>query len=427
MVNSKNSGNIFSASEGGVAGKHPDPDGFEFFAAPATSGEFNTARLRLIPVACWRVDDVRFAFDSSFVTPDISTELQILMSVRDAHKKEEIAPQKTEYPPMSVFGHADPVGTDDYNKALSGRRAAAIYALLISNTDSSTALRMWNSIAVAEGWGTQQRQTMQAATGLQPGTPDDTLRKAYMAKLSPPELQLTRQDFLAQGVDPLGKGDYQGCSEFNPVLIFSQQKNSKFEQASDKSERNAANAPNRRVVVMLFRPGSQVIPGKWPCPRANEGVAGCRLRFWSDGEARRSTRLAAADRAFESSGDTFACRFYNRLATGSPCESLRTSGECFVFLKLFDDNLETILANQEYELVGLTLGWRTRSKTKADGIVRHESIPDDHYLLLCGGQTEPVEVYYMVEKDRYDGKPWFMRVRGIKTSNGNGPAQSGDL
>jgi len=28
--------------------------------------------------------------------------------------------------PLSVFGHADPVGSDDYNKALSGRRAMAV-------------------------------------------------------------------------------------------------------------------------------------------------------------------------------------------------------------------------------------------------------------------------------------------------------------
>jgi len=96
-------------------------------------------------------------------------------------------------------------------------------------------------------------------------------------------------------------------------------------------------------------------------------------------------------------------------------------------LKLFDDSNETILANQDYELVGLTLGWRTRAKTKDDGIVRHELIPDDHYLLLCGGQTETVEVYYMEEKERYDGKPWFMRVRGVGTSSGNDPAQSDDL
>jgi tetratricopeptide (TPR) repeat protein len=38
-------------------------------------------------------------------------------------------------PPLSIFGHADPVGDDDYNKKLSGRRAAAIYALIARRPD----------------------------------------------------------------------------------------------------------------------------------------------------------------------------------------------------------------------------------------------------------------------------------------------------
>ncbi|MEJ7714117.1 MAG: hypothetical protein WKF84_30810 [Pyrinomonadaceae bacterium] len=83
-----------------------------------------------------------------------------------------------------------------------------------------------------------------------------------------------KDDFLARGADSKGKGDYQGCSEFNPILIFSQEKNVEFEQAQDKTIRNAANAPNRRVMVLLFRPGSHVLADKWPCPRAKEGSTG---------------------------------------------------------------------------------------------------------------------------------------------------------
>src|SRR5438132_677217 len=37
--------------------------------------------------------------------------------------------------PMSLFGHADPVGNDDYNKVLSGRRVAAIYGMLTRDAD----------------------------------------------------------------------------------------------------------------------------------------------------------------------------------------------------------------------------------------------------------------------------------------------------
>jgi hypothetical protein len=230
-----------------------------------------------------------------------------------------------QYPPPSVFGHADPVGSDDYNKALSGRRATVIYALLISNTDSGIAVSLWNRVASEENWGADQRQTMQAATGLPAGTPDSQLFSAYMKELCPPDLVLTPKDFLAQGGGG-GKADYQGCSRFNPLVIFSQQTEDEFEQAAREGDQsgidmgNAANAPNRRVMVLLFRPGSQVDPSKWPCPQATEGVAGCIKRFWSDGQKRRKERLPDRDRKFEETHDTFACRFYERLLSRSPCE-----------------------------------------------------------------------------------------------------------
>lgn len=325
-------GGLHNASDGGVAGKHPEADPFELLVAPSTSSELNTAALRLIPIACWRVDDIRFAFDSSFVTSDVATELNMLASLREANKQTDATSQKTNYPPLSVFGHADPIGTDDYNKGLSGRRATVVYALLISKSDSATAVQLWQEVAQQENWGAKQRQAMQDFTSLPAGTSDSELFKAYMQKLYPADLNLTKKDFLAQGADGNGKGDYQGCSEFNPVLIFSTQKNNAFESQKDKTARNDANSPNRRVIVLLFRPGSQVIASKWPCPRANEGTAGCIKRFWSDGQQRRSKRLADQDRKFDDQKDTFACRFYQRLTTNSPCEAALT----LVKIRLFD-------------------------------------------------------------------------------------------
>jgi hypothetical protein len=164
---------------------------------------------------------------------------------------------------------------------------------------------------------------MQTQTGRPAGSPDPQLFAAYMRSLCPPQLKLAKEDFLAHGADPGGKGDFQGCSEFNPLLIFSQKKENQFKQdQSSTATRNAANAPNRRVVVLLFHVGSKIDPTKWPCPRASEGIAACVKRFWSDGEARRSTRLPVADRKFEATADTFGCRFYQRITSSSPCESL---------------------------------------------------------------------------------------------------------
>jgi len=317
-----------NVSAGGMAGEHPSVDPFQFVVGPTTTDQFNTAHLRLIPIACWRVDDIRFAFDSSFVTSesssdsadppnDIRAELAHLLDLVKSHPE----------CPLSVFGHADPVGNDDYNKALSGRRAMAVYALLIVNSNPNSAVSLWQQISATEHWGIEQRQTMQALSGLPSGTADAVLFRSYMQKLCPSELNLSRKDFLAQGADSEYKGDVQGCSEFNPLLIFSAEKQAKFDTAARQNnsalleDRNAQNAPNRRVLVLMFRKGSRIDPGKWPCPRVHEGVGGCVKRFWSDGEKRRSTHLSGIDRTFEKMKDTFACRFFDRLTRMSPCET----------------------------------------------------------------------------------------------------------
>jgi len=40
------------------------------YVAPTTEDAFNTIRAPLRPIACWRLEDVRFDFDSSFVGPE---------------------------------------------------------------------------------------------------------------------------------------------------------------------------------------------------------------------------------------------------------------------------------------------------------------------------------------------------------------------
>jgi hypothetical protein len=326
MVDDRKRG-LRDGSEGGVSGEHGAENPFQFLVGPTTTREFNTAHLRLITIACWRVDDVRFAFDSSFVDADSSDPA----NSNDIRKElAHLIALIKDHPgcPLSVFGHADPVGSDDYNKQLSGRRSTAIYGLLVAHGDPGKAVRLWQQVAGAEKWGDSQRKKMQDFTGLPVGTPESSLIQNYLQKLCPAALNLNKSNFLAQGADSNGKGDFQGCSEFNPLLIFSSEKQAKFDRAkanNDKAgiaERNEANAPNRRVMVLMFRKGSRVDPTKWPCPRATEGVAGCVKRFWSDGEKRRSTHLAGLDREFEATQDTFACRFYQRIADSSPCEKI---------------------------------------------------------------------------------------------------------
>ncbi len=337
---------------GGVVAEHTPVATRPVLVGPTTSDRSNTIRAAIIPIACWRLDDIRFEFSSSFVKPDIAREMTLFAKLVQDHSGA----------PASIFGHADPIGSDVFNKKLSGRRAAVIHGLLTRNTD------LWEDVYSQTGkftaaleddaWGLRVVKTILEALGYSPGPLDDQMRSqtrdavrsfqtdqgflgrdvdgdpgpqtraklflAFMDKICRDEndqpFKMAPTDFLGQGTDREGKGDYQGCSEFNPVLLFSQEESDRFAQARDRTERNAANAPNRRVLVLLFRPGSKVNVDRWPCPRAKEGIDACKKRFWSD--STRRLALQAERRTFDQSRDTFACRFYDRIANDSPCERL---------------------------------------------------------------------------------------------------------
>jgi len=224
--------------------------------------------MELIPLACWKLNDVRFAFGSSFVLPDSGSECFDLSALRQQHPAA----------PLSVFGHADPVGNDTFNKALGGHRAESIYAVLSRNVAMSE--KLYSTICSSEGWGQPAIQTMVNALG-HPTVKDFQshhelnvdgvagpitrfkLFPAYMDLFCP--VTFAKSDFLAGGLDPQGKGDYQGCSEFNPAMVFSTSEFADRQQPAHKPQRDLANGVNRRVMVLLFRPGSSVSPEKRPC------------------------------------------------------------------------------------------------------------------------------------------------------------------
>ncbi len=357
-------------SEGGIAAKHELIAEAPALVGPATGSEHNTVRAGIIPVACWRVEDLRFEFDSSFVSPGIKAELDNLAKLVKDHPPSSKSQGKPGCP-LSVFGHADPVGNDDYNKQLSGRRATAIYGLLTRDTV------LWEKLFSQpfgnDRWGRRSLEVMLDTVSPPPAGNTNqelaiqheedagkrmVLYALYMEKLCGAELKFDKQDFIGHGDDAGGKGDFQGCSEFNPVLIFSQKDQTDFERDKDKTKRDKENAPNRRVVVLIFRKGSRVTPSKWPCPRVNEGVAGCRKRFFSDGEPRRSKRLPDKPRKFEEGKDTFACRFYQRLVERSPCE---------IILKTFEIRLYTPIGRAiPFAPCEVTIGKRKRFPDKAD-------------------------------------------------------------
>jgi OmpA family protein len=279
----------------------------------APSGkDVTTVRERLIPVASIQVDDVRFEFDSSFVLPDAAADFGAVDLI---HRSNPDAP-------LGIFGHADPVGDDEYNKVLSGRRALAIFAVLTRRTD------IWERLHAKphgrDDWGAgvfgtmrQALNVVDGATGVPKSAGERAaIFSAYMDLLCrdvagrPFQLSATR-DFLARGVDKDAKGDVQGCGEFNPDLILPL--GTPGPNAAGRNEaRDEANAPNRRVVILFFTPDARVDPKDWPCPRALEGTAACRKRLWSDAARRRAPAAELRDQ--RKTGDTYSCRFYDRIA-----------------------------------------------------------------------------------------------------------------
>jgi len=334
-------------TSGGAAGKLPVREVHSVLVGPSLGSEFNAIELDFAPEACVRFDDVRFEFDSSFIGAETRTELKLLGKL---HNEDPTRP-------ASVFGHADPSGNDDYNKQLSGRRAQAMYGLLTRKTN------LWEDLFKhplgGDDWGNKSIQvmltelghyngpingaldgpTVEAVKAFQRSPPGAGLKVdgdpgqntraklflAYMNRLCVDENDQPftidpTNGFLAHGADAGGKGDFQGCSEFNPDMVFSKPEDDRFKQPANHAERDQQNKVNRRVVVYLFRSGSEIKPDSWPCPRVKEGVAGCRKRFHADGDFRRNPR-GDNRRTFDVDGDTFACNFYERISNLSPCES----------------------------------------------------------------------------------------------------------
>jgi len=300
-------------TSGGLTAHLPVAETAPALVAPASGNGFNTLRSPLIPIACWRMEDTRFAFDSSFPTPEAADELRLLAALMTLHPAA----------PISIFGHADPVGNDEYNKTLSGRRAMAIFAILTRN------VVMWETLFSTpfggDVWGEAVLSLIATDLGVPPNGPRPpraTMFKSYMDRhcrdASGQPFVLAPSDFLAGGADAGGKGDVQGCGEFNPIFRFSRAEDAELSRAEQKSARDEANTPNRRVTALLFRPGSRVSPDRWPCPRATEGPGGCRKRFFANAAARRA--LTEVRREHSRTHDTFACRFYDRLTHDSPCE-----------------------------------------------------------------------------------------------------------
>jgi hypothetical protein len=387
-----------------VAADHPWSPPTTFHVAPTDgSTAFNTVRTPLAPIACWRLNDPAFDFDSSFILPAFSAEVARLAALVQAKQG----------CPAAIFAHADPAGSDDVNKTISDRRAIAVYALLTRQPP------LWEDLYAhavdGDAWGTRAIQSMlQTIVGranddsgnpLPPNSPyyagaidgaygpettnavkafqtDSGLavdgdagpmtRKvlfgAYMdvvctspasagppasgANANGPSSSPTPMPFRMQPADFLGgasagpgdlpKMSLQGCSRFNPIVLLT----SDEMNGDDQTTRNADDAPNRRVLVFFFAKGTTLDAGSWPCPKVKEACDACKSAFWSDADQRRAN--GDARREYKTTQNTMACRFYDRFARSSPCES--GVRQVAVVLRLVVDGVGTPLPARPFTL-----------------------------------------------------------------------------
>ena len=75
---------------------------------------------------CAKVKGMCFEFDKSFVRPAVVDDLKKL--------QEEV--KKYPEAKIMIFGHTDKVGSDEYNKKLSERRARRVYAFITDDAPS---------------------------------------------------------------------------------------------------------------------------------------------------------------------------------------------------------------------------------------------------------------------------------------------------
>ena len=396
----QDAGTLHEVTGGGTAGEHIPLPAPPVFVAPTISGkDHNTIKTNAVPFACWRADDARFEFDSSFVQPQITEEISVLHTLISQHTLPDDGGAPVHKPVLTVFGHADPVGDESYNKALSGRRAQAVFALLTRNAE------LWDDLFShplgGDRWDPVAIVSMQDALGRPrderpTGAARLTLFKEYMDLVctvrdaggdpakgpggAPVRLELKPSDFLGAGTGPGNKGDFQGCGEFNPALVFSSDEQDRLSKPGNAGERNAANAPNRRVLILLFRPGVHIRPADWPCPGAKDGPDACRARFWADHKA----RLAPAEsrRTAATGSNTFACRFYDRLVSTSPCERADLFAGGKIHMEIYDAEGQNPLAGRHYSI--RRAGQDNilyEGSLDDDGRLRHDGVPPGDYTL----------------------------------------------
>lgn len=380
----KNEGEIVHESDHGISAQHPDDEKVllvEPSMAPGGTPSNMTLPIRLI--ACWKAEDICFDFDSSFVKPDSNDEIQAFFKLWNDNDK----------PPISIFGHADPVGEDVYNKTLSENRAKAIYGIIVKDPN------IWLEIfkkpaekkALLEKLISLTKKDGKKIVEKDPGPTfdvnnninEETLRSAlnqYFDYHIGDNKPLTESNFLGGKI-----AAYQGCSEFNPLIMFSKEEWNNYKKPSQKDDRNKANEPNRRVIIFLFHPDTQITDQIWPCPKA-PNINKCKV--WDKNGKKNREFQAGRHREHNVTKDTFACSFYRKIAQISPCEKVREIKKAPPEVKLLFEEESKINFHKYYKTIQVEVkipeggSYRTEYRTFMEWVEesgRVVSFPDKHF------------------------------------------------
>ena len=238
--------------------------------------------------ACVCIPGVTFAFDKSFIRPSVVTALESLQSAIEAHPDAMVF----------VFGHTDKVGSEQYNKDLSDRRAKSAYAFVTNDT------AIWEALYTEESWGLASVQEILEDLGFYTGAIDgkdgpatkQAIKDFQISKAQPdtgnndkPMRELLFTEYMT------GKHDvkiakerflepkFTGCGEFNP-----------------KVETEKAEEKNRRVSFFLFDPTK--VP-KIPCKFGD--MAPCKKMIGLPGPRKKKE---------------FKCAFFDNISSDCGCE-----------------------------------------------------------------------------------------------------------
>jgi outer membrane protein OmpA-like peptidoglycan-associated protein len=255
-------------------------------------------------LACTRLPNITFEPMRSFIRPNAASYLKKIVESAKEHPGSM----------FMLFGHADKVGTDEFNKSLSERRARSAYALLTKNPSAWLTYYKDGIDPDNEGWGIKNVQVilnfLNPDARLDITNTLDPRTGAELEKYVKPAWQyecgekvITEaalksvfriyMDRLVNGTN-LSESDFfglrhVGCGKFNPLV-----------------EMETAHEDNRRVTFFLF--DQERLP-VMPC--SNSGMDPCRTQAGCKNPDEKPFRY----------NPSFTCSFYDGIARGCECEA----------------------------------------------------------------------------------------------------------